>query len=491
MSNNSIFFILYDSLRELKESLFIKMYWVCSGTDKRLEDVMKKLFSIMLVMVLLVGMMPAVLADHADEDHTPTQEDLDLLEEIRENAEDDHDDLDDDKDDDLDEDDDHDELTDAQKELREAKKEELDALKDEHKELREQQKEEMDALKDEQKELREQRKEELKEIRTDIKERIKEAKKDFRASKARHAQLRKEFKSKRSEIKEEHKSAKSSLDALKKEYRAACKDKESDECVAAKLKAKSSGKDYLLNTADRMLGFLFDAQERLENAGLDNDKKVDLEARISSRITDVEAAKSVIDELTDESSKDDYKDAASALRQAWSSGKGNLESDIKHIVKRVYLHNAKAKFAKYLDQAQLLQEKLQGVIDRLDAQDVDTSGFESILEEAKSVYAEAESLLDSGDANAAKEKLREVKSLFKKARAELKEVLSDLKAKHREAANELREAGKAKRIDTRAQIQSTRADARDKIAEARQEIRSSGAPSVTVVTAEDGSLVVQ
>lgn len=234
-----------------------------------------------------------------------------------------------------------------------------------------------------------------------------------------------------------------------------CKDNDSQECDNLRENAKTHTQEFLLSAADRMLGQLDKLLNRIENARLVDDEKADLIARVETKIAAVQEAKEMIEALTEESTREDFKAASQALRMAWSgaSDDDGVKDILREGVSRVALH----RFGNVLEGAEKLADRLDSIKERLGATDVDTSDFEEALREANSKLGALEAALDAHDLPEATKIMREAKASLADARRELANILSELR-KSRGADNLIRSEAAEERENKRKELRDDSED---------------------------------
>ena len=218
-----------------------------------------------------------------------------------------------------------------------------------------------------------------------------------------------------------------------------CVNNDSAECQELRENAKAHTKEFLLSAADRMLGVLDKLLLRVENARMDADDKSDLTARIEAKIAAVEAAREQIEALTDESTREEFKAAAQALRSAWAGAADDGEN-VREIVREGVGRVAVERFGGIVTQAEQLSGRLETIKARLGATDVDTSAFDEALAEAREKLDDLDAALDANDMQRATVLMQEAKESLADARRALASILQEFKAANADAAREIRRA---------------------------------------------------
>ncbi len=100
---------------------------------------------------------------------------------------------------------------------------------------------------------------------------------------------------------------------------ARCGEDETEECITAGRQVRIHARDFLLNTADRVLDVLEKLKAKTEaNEDLSEEQAAEILADLDARIEEIEDAKAVIENLGNESTKQEIKEAAQTIKQAWS-----------------------------------------------------------------------------------------------------------------------------------------------------------------------------
>jgi hypothetical protein len=253
--------------------------------------------------------------------------------------------------------------------------------------------------------------EKAKERLTVAKANIANAKEQFELAKQQYATAR-----------EQYADAKQSIEDNRERLKE-CKEEATGDCKLVVKKVKKDVKNFLLGAADRILAALEKVQSRVETSSMTDEKKVEILADLEERVAAVEIAKESINALTETSTKDEIKEAAAELRDAWKGAKAELKTGVGKL--------ANEKIHGVIVKSEQLRTKLEKTIAKLEEKGYDVSGLEELKASFDAKLADAKA---SYDAAVAKYKEAttpgEVDELMKAANAEMKAAQESLKEAH-------------------------------------------------------------
>jgi hypothetical protein len=215
-----------------------------------------------------------------------------------------------------------------------------------------------------------------------------------------------------------------------------CKGKADDAaCAETKKQAKKDAKDFLLNSADRVLALLEKTKERITNSDMADAGKTASLAKIDARIAELAGARTTIEQLGDDVTKDQIQEASRLIKDAWKG----TNKDVKEEASKL----AASKIGGVLVQIERLQAKLQNKIDQLKKAGKDTSAIDAIMTDfnakidaAKASQADAQTKFAEGNAKegttamkAAHKSIKEARILLKDAVRKIAKVAKGEKAK--------------------------------------------------------------
>lgn len=272
---------------------------------------------------------------------------------------------------------------------------------------------------------------ERKEMMQEGKERMKEARENFREARDRYNETKEQFKEARDALKESQEQA-----------RKACRiNNSSEDCKQFRDEITAQSKEFLVSSADRILNMLEQIKEKVTAAdAIDTERQATIIADLDESIANVEAAKAKAEALDEDSTKEEYKEVAEELREAWKDAKKHSKLGLGRL--------NETKIDAILSRFALVQVKIASTIDQLAAAGYDTVALEinsqklseevasaqANFEKAKELYDQAVSAdeVDTlvGQANeyiqAAHQDLREAHSILKEILDEIKEAQRSL-----------------------------------------------------------------
>jgi hypothetical protein len=218
-----------------------------------------------------------------------------------------------------------------------------------------------------------------------------------------------------------------------------CTDLEKEDCKVKREEVRGMAKDYLLKTSDLILGELERVKAKVqESEDLTDDEKSDLIADLDASIQGVQGAKSAIEGISENATREEINSATKGLREVWK--------DARATIKKSLGLGVNARLGNIILRTEKLEEKLQNISDRLESQGKDVSKLNDILDEfnakielARQKYDEARSKWTAAHSpqevdDAAKEVhalLGEAKQALKDARDLLRDAVKEIKAQNR------------------------------------------------------------
>jgi hypothetical protein len=250
----------------------------------------------------------------------------------------------------------------------------------------------------------------------------------FEAAKEARAMKRetfRQFKEQRQQIKQDREAARAELGAVRETLRE-CGAKDTAECEAARNKARGASRAFLTKAAEHIIAMLERTRERIEASQMKDDVKAQMLADIDAKLAELGAAQETVASLGDDATKQDLKDAAQIIRDAWKDSKKSIKNGIGKV--------AGQRIGGVIHKMDHLDDKFDRVIAQLKKQGKDTSlaeaktaEFEAKLEAAEKLHAEAMALFESGDSSGAAEKLRAAHVELKAAHVMLKGIVQEIR----------------------------------------------------------------
>ena len=267
-------------------------------------------------------------------------------------------------------------------------------------------------------------------IRARTQERLETAKENIAMARERYEQAKERYLS----VKDAYMAKKNTFLEAKEQYKN-CKDIESEECGEKRERIKSNAQPYLLKVADLVLSELEKIKAKVEaSEDLSEEEIAEIVADIESKIQDVEDAKAVIENLDEESTREEINEAAEIIRDAWKDSKVALK---KHAGRMV-----NARLGNIIHRTEMLETKLESIRDRLESKGADVSDLDDMLEEFNAQIELANEKYEEGKAlwleaktsedvdNAAKEAraiLTEAKDALQNARDMLRDIVKEIR----------------------------------------------------------------
>ena len=263
----------------------------------------------------------------------------------------------------------------------------------------------------------------IKESQENIKERI-EATKTYKIARLNTEQA-----------KEKYLEAKQTLSQAKTRVREECAS-DGEGCVEIKKEIKLHSKDFLISSSDKVLNYLEKLKEKTEaSENLDEDVKQETLAKIEGRITEFEEERENVEDLDENSSDEEIKQAVLTIQNRWKKA----QDDAKLSVGRL----ANAKIHGIIVKSEQLEIKLDRIMTKLEEKGYDTSSTETLVNEFKAKIDQAKGNYDiarakydeiegSGRVNEimkeANSFMRAAHQNLKEAHVILKQILREIKA---------------------------------------------------------------
>lgn len=257
---------------------------------------------------------------------------------------------------------------------------------------------------------------ELLRVREIAREKLQAARERYQAARERYIQA-----------KERYQETKQKITSVRTTLRA-CKDAESEGCLKLRRQIRIHSGEFLLNIADRVLETLEKIKSKVEsNEDLTEEEASDLLAKIEAKITEVSDAKGVIENLTNESSAEEIREAARTIKQAWKNTRVVLKKSVGRLVNAriggiiVKLEHLKTKLIKISSRIEEAGENVRDLDELIDK-------FHSELEEAKNKWQLAkEKYAEAVTPGKIDELMKEANKYLREAHEKLKEAHKTLK----------------------------------------------------------------
>jgi hypothetical protein len=186
-----------------------------------------------------------------------------------------------------------------------------------------------------------------------------------------------------------------------------------------------------LHTADTILAQLEKIEARIQqNEDLSEEEANDLLERLSSYADEIREARATIEELGEDSSREEIKEAANTIRKSWAHIKPKIKNHVERVVN--------SRIGGIIVRSKHLEEKLWKTLERMENAGKDTTAVEGLVEEfnthlddAAESYRKSLNALESDD----EESVKEAHALRKEAHASLRKAHNLLKDIHRAIKN--------------------------------------------------------
>jgi len=226
---------------------------------------------------------------------------------------------------------------------------------------------------------------------------------------------------------------------LKKEY-ASCKNDSTDACKGKRQDIITGSKTYLLNAADLVLKELENLKEKTTaSTELTEEQKSSIIADLDAKIQEVTDARVTIENLNDNSTRQEVNDAAKQIRQAWQETKDALK-----------LHTSKlvvAKLGNIIAKTETLETKLYNIRDKLTEKGKDVSKLNAVLDEFKAKVDDAKAKYEAMQEKLSNAKPSDMGTVSKDVHqlfTEAKQSLKDARDLLRQVVNEIKKSNNGK-----------------------------------------------
>ncbi len=270
-------------------------------------------------------------------------------------------------------------------------------------------------------------------VRADqIGERMGSMRERYQAVRERYAQNKEQMrarltqaKEKRAEAKAKHQEARQKIQERKEKLNS-CKGSETEDCRKTRKETKRHTKTYLSNVAEHVMGLIAKTKERVEASNMPEDQKAEILAKLDENAVKIASAAESVEELGEESAKEDYVEAAKLIRESWKDTKKSIKNGAGKV--------AANKIRALNTRMEQLQTKLRRTVQRLENAGEDVTPvkaqlaeFEAKLSQSKAAEQEAQSKYQAGDIAGAVEKTKEAHRYLLEAHKALKQFVRNMK----------------------------------------------------------------
>ncbi len=271
----------------------------------------------------------------------------------------------------------------------------------------------------------------LEERREDMtKSRIEQAEERYEETRVRYAEARQQYQ----EVKKKVQQARQRF--------AGCADDASAECQRVNEEMREHGKPFLLRSADLVLEALERTRMRIEaSEEMDTATKADLLTRLADKRAEIEDARAVIEELDEEATPEEIREAAKTIREAWQESRYVLLLGAGHVVN--------AQLGNIIHRTERLSERIHRTRDRLASQGKEVAALDEQLDifdqklglanqewqTAVDLYTDAAPGQMDAVAKEARQHVQRAKELLAEVRDALRTIVNEIK---RQEGSELR-----------------------------------------------------
>ncbi|MEM2916316.1 MAG: hypothetical protein QXT19_03095 [Candidatus Woesearchaeota archaeon] len=275
--------------------------------------------------------------------------------------------------------------------------------------------------------MREELQQKREEVRTALRERKESLRTVYEEAKLRREErreLHKQFKEQRQQIKADREAARTEIGQTREQVRN-CVGKSDEACVQARIKAKVAAGKFLTKSAEHIIALIEKAKERVEASALSDEEKANRIAALDAVLVDVDAAQQATASLGENATKEDLKEGAQMIRDVWARARKEIKNCVGLAVS--------SRIGGILVKMEKLSTKFDRVIEKLQAKGKDTSSaeakkaeFQAKLDSAKALQNEAKALFESGDHDAAAQKIQAAHAELKAANELLRGIVQEI-----------------------------------------------------------------
>src|SRR3989344_3778278 len=250
-----------------------------------------------------------------------------------------------------------------------------------------------------------------------------------------------EAKEKYMKVKERYAEKIKNLEKVKEKY-GECQNSDTEDCKLRIKDTKTYAKEHLINSADLIIEKLNELKTKTESSeDLTEEEANEMIATLDEKISEIEEAKSTLESLNEDSSKEEIKEAADTIKTAWN--KINL-----HMYK-IRVRNVGAMMNNLITKAEIYGDRIELKASELNSDELNSllSDYNSQVENARQKYEMAKEKWQAATTpqeidDARKEVnqyLKEANESLKQSREKLREMISMLKQNDSEISLDIEE----------------------------------------------------
>jgi chromosome segregation ATPase len=219
-----------------------------------------------------------------------------------------------------------------------------------------------------------------------------------------------------------------------RELRTAIQECVEGDCESTKKQFRIHSRDVLIHLSDVVLETLNKLKDKISSSEMTEEEKEQLLADIEAQITGVQEAKAVLENLSDDLTREEVKEAIKTIKDAWSAAKPQIELGVGKLVG--------AKLGNIIVKTEQLETKFNRIRDCLETKGQDVSALDSYLEEFNGKLSEAKEHWGTareqfGQARnaenvqaavrAAHQHQTQARNLIKEAREDIRNIVGEIK----------------------------------------------------------------
>ncbi len=293
--------------------------------------------------------------------------------------------------------------------------------------------------------------------RINVAEKRQELLRKFQENKAEMREVVANAVQKRTEAINRYREARGELNQIKAKLKA-CQGRSDVTCTEERRNARENSQKFLLSASDRALGLLEKTRERIEQStSLSEEEKATAIKQLEDRMQDMASVRETVEQTTEAASAEEIKESAKMVRESWR--KAHKE------IKEKAAREASGKIGGTLVKIEKLEIKLDRFVAQLKEKGYDTTPIEAMMQqfsnkiqEGKDAHAIAMQKFGEGNANEATVNTRAAHKRVKEAHMLLKDVV-----------RKIRKANQGAQVQEGLEPETEAEEAAEEAAEAEQE----------------------
>jgi hypothetical protein len=221
-----------------------------------------------------------------------------------------------------------------------------------------------------------------------------------------------------------------------------CINSDTAECVRVVKQAKGDAKEHLINSAELILKHLEELKTRIEaSTDLSEEDVNDLIAKLDEQIANVQEAKSTLENINEDSTREEIKEAANTIRNAWDNAKIH--------VYKARLRYVGAKLNTWIGKAEIWGARAEEKASEINSDDINSliEDYNSKVQSAKESYEMAENKWQESTTNdrlpslirETNQYMKEANNYLKEARRILSEIIKQVRQNNQDISLDIEE----------------------------------------------------